>query len=309
MHRISLIVATKDRPADLRTLLDSLRKQAHAPEEIIVVDASQDSVESILMEFPELSIRYRSHWPPSATAQRNAGILACSADATLIGFADDDTTFEPQAFANMRSFWSDAAPSVLGAAFNLCNYPARRTSLLKQSWLAERIGLYCATPGMVSQSGWQTMIGKVAVTQFVEWLPSSAVLFRREVFDQTIFDEGFDNYSYLEDLDLTYTLSRVGQLAVIADAGFCHFSSPNGRVSTRDFGRCEVRNRLYLVRKHRLSLMRCYVGLVIRLAMSIGSGLMHPKTGQLDRALGNIEEMMMPGVARTRHVATRSTTV
>jgi GT2 family glycosyltransferase len=309
MHRISLVVATKDRPADLRTLLDSLRRQVLGPDEIIVVDASQKSVDSILMDFPELTILYRSHWPPSAAAQRNAGILACDSAATLIGFADDDTTFEPQAFANMRSFWNDASASVLGAAFNLCNYPERGSSPLKHSWLAERIGLYSAKPGMVSRSGWQTMIGKVAETQFVDWLPSSAALFRREVFDQNPFDEIFDSYSYLEDLDLSYTLSRMGRLAVVADAGYCHFSSPHGRLSTRHFGRCEVRNRLYLVRKHHLSLARCYVGLAIRLAMSVASGIAHPYTGQLNRALGNIEEMMKLRAVPVNRVPSRTSTL
>jgi len=133
-------------------------------------------------------------------------------------------------------------------------------------------------------------------------------LFRREVIDHNIFDEHFDSYSYLEDLDLSYTLSRTGQLAVVANAGFCHHPSPNGRISTRDFGRCEVRNRLYLVKKHRLSLARCYVGLLIRLAMSLGSGLMHPETGQLGRALGNVEEMIKPPATRANGVPTRSTT-
>jgi glycosyltransferase involved in cell wall biosynthesis len=45
IHKISLIVATKDRPNDLRTLLESLRRQTIAPAEIIVVDASRESVD------------------------------------------------------------------------------------------------------------------------------------------------------------------------------------------------------------------------------------------------------------------------
>jgi GT2 family glycosyltransferase len=304
MHSISLIVATKDRPDDLRRLFESLRAQTVAPDEIIVVDASQESKEPILTGFPELAIRYLPHWPPSATAQRNAGILACDPAATLIGFADDDTTFEPYAFANMRSFWNSAEPDILGAGFNLCNYPDRGNSVLKHSWLADWIGLYSAKPGMVSQSGWQTMIGTLVSTQFVDWLPSSAVLFRREVFEQTLFDEIFDSYSYLEDLDLSYTLSRMGRLAVVADAGFNHFSSPSGRVSERHFGRCEVRNRLYLVRKHRLSLARCYAGLAIRMAMSVGSGLARRNAGQLQRALGTIDEMVKLGTTPAKSITT-----
>lgn len=304
MHSISLIVATKDRPDDLRRLLESLRCQTAGPAEIVVVDASREPVEPVMAEFPELNSRYLRHWPPSAAAQRNAGIRACSPTATLIGFADDDTTFEPQAFANMLNFWKDAAPDILGAAFNIRNYPERGNAIVKHSALSERLGLYSPKPGSVSLSGWQTVLGEAAETQFVEWLPSGASIFRREVFCKDVFDEFFQSYSYLEDLDFGYTISRRGRLAVVADAGFSHFPSPGGRVSARQFGRYEVRNRLYFVRKHRLSLTRCYLGLAIRMAISVGSGLAHWNMSLLSRALGNIEELMRQDAAPRANVPT-----
>ncbi len=291
-HGISLIVATKDRPEDLRKLMGSLRCQTIAPAEIVVVDSSREPVDQVKTEFPQLNISYMRHWPPSAAAQRNAGIQACATTSTLIGFADDDTTFEPQAFENMLSFWEDAASDVLGAAFNIRNYPPRSSGLLKHSPLTERIGLYSPRPGCVSPSGWQTIITGVTETQFVEWLPSGAVLFRREIFEHDLFDEYFESYSYLEDLDFSYTVSRLGRLAVVSNAGFSHFPSSAGRVSARQFGRYEVRNRLYFVRKHRLSLARCYLGLFIRLTMSIGGGLVHQNMSLLLRAFGNTEGLI-----------------
>ncbi len=302
MHNISLIVATKDRPNDLRKLLGSLRSQSTGPHEIVVVDASREPVEAVTAEFPELAIRYLRHWPPSAAAQRNAGILACDASSTLIGFADDDTTFEPQAFANMLRFWQDSEPETLGAAFNFRNAPRRGLSPLKKSTLAERLGLYSARPGSVSLSGWQTVVGEVSQTLFVDWLPSGASIFRREVFTESVFDEFFQSYSYLEDLDFSYTVSRKGRLAIVADAGFNHFPSPGGRVSARQFGRFEVRNRLYFVRKHHLSLARCYVGLGIRWAMSVGSALLHWDASLFKRALGNLQELMTTGTAPSVNV-------
>lgn len=296
MQRVSLIVATKDRPNDLRRLLESLRQQAVGPDEILVVDAGLQSVEPVLAEFRDLKTRYLRHWPPSAAAQRNMGVRACDDAATLVGFADDDTSFEPQAFANMLAFWNDAAPYLLGSAFNIRNYPARRNGFLKYSLFTERLGLYSPRPGSVSPSGWQTTIGELPEVRFVDWVPSTAVLFRREVFDHNVFDEFFDDYSYLEDLDFSYTLSRVGRLAVVAGAGFSHFPSTSGRITARTFGRYEVRNRLYFVRKHCLSTSRCYLGLVVRLAMSVGSGLAYIDANLLLRALGNIEELMRQSV-------------
>jgi GT2 family glycosyltransferase len=301
-HQFSLIVATKDRPKDLRVLLESLRRQTINLLEIVIVDASSEAVESVVGGFPDLTIRYLKHWPPSAAAQRNAGIRASSPAATLIAFADDDTSFEPDAFAKMLSFWEAAEPDVRGASFNIRNYPKRNYARLKRSALVEWLGLYSARSGGVAMSGWQTIIGEIANTQFADWIPTTAAVFRCEALKPDVFDEFFEGYSYLEDLDFSYAISRLGRLAIVADAGFSHFPSQEGRVSSRQFGRCEVRNRLYFVRKHRLSLTRCYVGLAIRLAMSVGSGVAQRKVDLFGRALGNIEELIRQSTAPTINI-------
>lgn len=295
MHSISLIVATKDRPRDLERLLESLRRQDTRPAEIVIVDAGSESAAPVVTSFPELTIRYLKHWPPSASAQRNVGIMACSRVSTLIGFADDDTTFEPNAFSCMIHYWNAAPPDVLGAAFNIRNYPHRHHALLKHSRLAERLGFYSPAAGSVSLSGWQTVIRGVHETQYVGWLPSTASIFRREIFATAKFDEFFENYSYLEDLDFSYTVGREGRLVVVADACYSHFPSLLGRISDRRFGRYEVRNRLYFVRKHKLSITRCYVGVAIRLAMSLVKGLSSMNAVFLNRAIGNLLEVCRSG--------------
>ena len=292
MHKISIVVATKDRPADLRRLLESLRQQTAKPAEIVIVDASLKSVESVVTAFPELRIRYVRHWPPSAAAQRNVGIRACDRSATLIGFADDDTTFEPDSFEAMLRFWESAGEDVLGASFNILNYRLPGLQSLKRSRISERLGLYPTRLGGVAPSGWQSVIAKVSQTQFVEWLSSGAVVWRRDVLDRHTFDEYFDTYSYVEDVDLSYSIGRNGRLAIVADAGYSHFPSAGGRVSPRQFGRLEVRNRLYFVRKHGLSLPRCFLGLSIRLAMTLLSALRSFDRGMLGRAIGNIEGLL-----------------
>ena len=292
IHSLSLVVATKDRPDDLRKMLNSLQDQGIHPAEIIVVDASLEPVEAVLKDFPGLPLRYLRHMPPSAAAQRNAGIQACSPSATLIGFADDDITFEPKAFEHLLNFWDNASPDTLGAAFNLRNYPHRGPSVLKHSRIAEAFGLYSSRPGTVSPSGWQSVVPGLIETEFVDWLPTTAVTFRKETFKLGLFDDFYESYSYLEDLDFSYTISRNGRLAVVADAGFGHFPSPSGRVTLFQFGRFEVRNRLHFVRKHGLSLSRCYVGLTLRMAMSVGSGITRINPGLLKRALGNLLELV-----------------
>jgi GT2 family glycosyltransferase len=180
----------------------------------------------------------------------------------------------------------------LGASFNISNYSQRAKAFIKDSALAKTLGLYSPSVGHVSLSGWHTAIPKVHETLYADWISSTAVIYRRAVFSDVIFDEYFESYSYLEDLDLAYTVRRSGRLVIVSDAYYSHFPSTAGRIPTKLFGRYEVRNRLYFVRKHHLSLTRCYICLFIRAAMSCSKGLIHRDCGLLHRAQGNINEII-----------------
>ena len=90
LPRAGFVVATKDRPRDLRNMLASLDEQSVRPGQVVVVDASAEPVESVVAEFPSLRIDYLRHLPPSASAQRNAGIRAVDPAMDPVGFLDDD---------------------------------------------------------------------------------------------------------------------------------------------------------------------------------------------------------------------------
>jgi GT2 family glycosyltransferase len=293
-HRLCLVVATKDRPEDLHRLFDSLSSQTLRPDEVVVVDASRSPISLLMPEFAGLRLKYVRHLPPSAAAQRNAGIAACDNSATLVGFADDDTVFECDAIEKMLRFWDSASADVLGASFNIRNYSPPGGQWLKRSALVRWLGLYASEPGAVAPSGWQTVMTEVTENLTVEWLPSTAVVWRSDVLAQDRFDEFFDGYSYLEDLDFSYSASRRGRLVVVAQAGYSHFPSAGGRVSARRFGRVEVRNRLYLVKKHRLSITRCWIALWIRFAMTCFGGVTRWNPAMLDRAAGNLLAILQP---------------
>jgi len=288
-HKLAFVVATRDRPEDLRRMLDSLATQSCPPSQTVIVDASQEPVERVAAGCPALNTKYIRHLPPSATRQRNAGVDAVDGDADLIGFLDDDAVLEPGAMEGMLRFWEEAAEDVGGAAFNWVNSPARAASWLKSLRIVSWLGLYSRRRGVVMPSGWQTLVEKVSETLFVEWLPSGASVWRRAVLDAFRFDEWFDGYSYLEDVDFSYSVSRRYRLAVVAEAGFCHYPSRTGRLDAYRFGKLEVRNRLYLVRKHKLSVPSCYLGLFARMLLSMGRVVACRRPGEsFRRACGNV---------------------
>ena len=285
--QIAFVVATKDRPADLRKMLQSLSDQSKRPDQVVIVDSSMESAETVIDQFSGLNIKYIRHPRPSASAQRNKGIGSVNADIDLIGFLDDDIVFEKGAIEKMLKFWEEAPEDVGGCAFNLKNPMRSHGSALKFSSFAEWLGIYSKSKGIVMSSGWQTLTGTVSETMFVQWLPTTASVWRRDVFEQFQFDEYFNGYSYLEDLDFSLSVSKKYRLAVLAEAGFYHFPSLSGRISWYHFGKIEVANRLYIVRKHQLSVSRCYLGLFFRFLMTLGSCFTGAGPAILKRAAGN----------------------
>lgn len=291
---IAFVVPTRNRSEELRRLLESVARQTVHPRQIVIVDASDERTAPNL-EFSELNLLHIFHQPPSAAGQRNAGVLHCDEQADLIAFIDDDVVLHPGALDHMLAFWAKASPDVLGAAFDVTHFPVRQSSVTRRrSRLAQWLGLYPSQGGRVAQSGWHSAVGGANSTKYVDWLPTTAIVWRRAVLETHRFDEFFEGYSYLEDLDFSYRLSRRGKLAVVAGTDCSHVPSQAGRVSARRFGRFEVKNRLYFVRKHGLSLGRCYLCLAIRMTMSAGGGLIRGDRHLLARAGGNLEELCAP---------------
>jgi hypothetical protein len=115
------------------------------------------------------------------------------------------------------------------------------------------------------------------------------VVYRRQVIEKYSFDEWFRGYSYLEDLDFSYTLGKEYRLAVVANAQFHHYPSEIGRLNPYVFGKREVVNRLYFVKKHpELSPALCVFALAVRFLMSIVLGVTRLEGEHFRRAWGNL---------------------
>ena len=296
--KIAFVVATKDRPGDLRTMLRSLADQSRRPDQVVIVDSSAAPVQSVAEEFGGLNVKYIHVDRPSASGQRNTGIRAVDEGMDLIAFFDDDAVLEAGSLEVMLDFWATAPAEMGGAAFNWLNFEPTGGGWLKQSAACRWLGLYSPVKGQVTPSGWQTMPEVVWETTMVQWLLSGASVWRKEVFQRFCFDEFFDGYSYLEDLDFSYSVGRHYKLAVVAGAGFKHYPSPSGRSGMVRFGKVEVANRLYFVCKHGLSVPRCYLGLLIRLVMTLAGAFSLRWRQNLGRALGNCIGLVQSIVCR-----------
>lgn len=295
-HPLALIIATKDRPVEIRRLLESLSAQSRRPDQVVVVDGGTDRVEAVVKDFPELNPAYLTTLRPSAARQRNMGMEAVAADVAFLGFMDDDSVLEPEAVENMMEFWATAPADIGGAALNITNHPPLDWPFLKTSRLAEILGLYGPLKGVVMPSGFQTMIGPVQAVTHSDWLPSTAVVWRKSIFESFRFDEWFDGYSYLEDLDFSYMVGKSFQLLVIPDSLYSHLPAAHGRGSGFVFGRREVRNRLHFVRKNpELSMARCVFALWLRTLLNLDLAVRKMNAYQFLRFFGNLTGLATGG--------------
>lgn len=290
-HRLALVIATKDRPAELERLLASVGRQACQPVQIVVVEGGDGDANGVVERFAAALYGEVDHvsvgWP-SLTVQKNAGIRALRPEITLVGFLDDDIVLEDGAIEAMLRYWERAADDVGGGGFNIIDTHPPRATWLKALFLIDgREG------GKVLPSGYNTAIPRVTGTTEVGWLRGGATVWRREVVEAFQFDEWFEGYGYLEDVDYSYNVSRKYRLAVVADALVRHLSPPILTERNYGFGKWQVSNRMYFVRKYpTLSVARCYWACIGQTLVNWVQGLRSRDRRYILRALGNMNGLV-----------------
>ena len=293
VDKIGIVVPTIGRCDELRRMLESLAKQSRLPDQVLIVGEGEVN-NQLAAEFPQLNAQFIDLPGSSISEARNAGAKAALPDIKLIAFIDDDIVLEPQAIEAIMRFWESAPMDLGGTCLNCLNDPPRVASWLKRQKITSWLGLYGSKEGAVLRSGFHIPFGHVSETIDVDWLPTYCVVYRRQVVEKHAFDAFFKGYSYLEDLDLSYRIRKSYRLAVVSTARFYHYPSKVGRPNSYLFGKKEVINRLYFVRKHpELSRPLCCFGLLIRTVLTMFEGFKGLKSACFKRAGGNLAGMLL----------------
>lgn len=282
--RLAIIIATKDRPDELDRLLQSISIQKVKPSQIIVADGGERKLEFVLDKFKHLNINYIKKRPASLTSQRNAGIRALEKYVTIVAFLDDDTVLERDSLEEMMKFWESAPVEVGGASFNLTNEVYKKPTIMEKIFFVNT-----DTPSKVLRSGFQGKVSYVSKTTDADWLVGCAMVFRRKIFEEFMFDEWYSGYARYEDVDFTYRVGRKYKLCVVAEARILHLNKPEDISFSFNLGRMEVVNRLYFVRKNKeLSLALCYWALFGYFLNNAARGTLFLNKRYALRALGNV---------------------
>ena len=284
LNKLAIVVPTRNRPDDLRRLLKSLATQSVPCDQFIIVDGSDEPIEYVLKEFPQVALDYVRVYPPSLSRQRNAGMQRIRSEITIAGYLDDDIVLLEGTLEAMLSFWQTASSEIGGARFNIVDEPLSRAT-----WLQSLFLMRSRQKGAILKSGYNTFIGPSSHDKYVQWLSGGVTIWRREVVSEFEYDEWFQGHGHLEDVDYSYRVAKKYKLAVIADARVLHLSYPISKDKNYLFGQWQVINRIYFVKKHpELSVLLCYWALFGQLLTNLTWGVIQPNTGRLQRAFGNM---------------------
>lgn len=285
-NKLAVVIATKDRPQQVRQVLQNLGEQTYHPDQLIVVDGSDNPDPSFVEQFPELNIDYVRVYPPALTKQKNASLTVVRPEITLIGFIDDDIVLEERSLEAMMSFWEDAPEELAGAGLNLTNV------YYTKSWLkslAKRLFFIDdAQYGRILRSGLNTPIWNTASDKRVQWLGGGYTVWRKGVFDRFKFDEWYKGSGLGEDVNFSFHVGKEYQLAVVAGARATH--SDHATQSPEEFalGKKQMVAWVYFVNGHQdLSLTMCLWGCVGTMFLNLAKGVSTLNTDLMLRALGN----------------------
>jgi len=209
---LAWLIPTKDRPALVRSLLDSLAAQTVPCGRVIVVASGMRIEDDVLGFRDRLPVEYFHCEPPGQIRQRNLGLAHMDERTPLIGFLDDDLILEPDALERMIEFWNRAEPDTAGVGFNVVNAPPYRTS-----WLA-RLFVRSPAPGRVLRSGYNSRIDAIDHDIRTQWLGGGYTVWRRDILAQYRQPELRTRWAIGEDIRFSYPVGKQHPLYVCADA-------------------------------------------------------------------------------------------
>jgi GT2 family glycosyltransferase len=224
----TVVIATLDRPESLERVLVCLAGQTQPAESVILVDASSNAATEAL------AARWSDRLPlvrlpssdRSAARQRNTG--AALATTPLVAFMDDDIAFPSDHLEKLlRVFADDNDVRIAGvsARENNSSHPPPRGLLwwyyrLQAGYRDPHYGARLFGPAINCVPCYSEQAASLIPA---EWLPSTCVVYRRELFLAEKFPD-FDEYSSMEDVHLSTRLARRGRLFFHAEAPFDHYS-------------------------------------------------------------------------------------
>ena len=271
--RIALIICTYRRPKSILSLLESIKSQSVLPDELLIIDASEDNQTEIAIQqtalvglrYIQVGINHRG-----LTKQRNFGIKLVSDHSQIVCFLDDDVILDKNYFKEILGAYAQF-PETLGVGGYITN---------EVDWVSKapekKYGLnYFCFDGWARREGLRFKVRRIlrldsdvppghtplfSHGRSISHLPPSGKIYnveqlmggvssyRKSVFENHAFSSYFEGYGLYEDADFSIRVSKIGALLVNTKAKLSHHHAAGGRPNSFKYGKMVVRNGYYVWR-------------------------------------------------------------
>jgi hypothetical protein len=281
-----IVIPTRNRIVELTNTLNFLESNKFFFKKIVIVDSSNSEIKN---KIKKIVRKYNANIKvvdseASTCIQRNVGFKFIQNNKYIM-FLDDDNIFFPNAFHKMKNFLKNNR-DFFGVAFNQV-YKEKKNILdsFKKNYIMNKLGIYNLDNGEIAASGWQSRFINFKNNKIVQWLPTRAVIYKSKAVKNIRFDKKLGVYGYLEDLDFSLQLKKKGNLMVCSDAKYTHDQSiirPGFQ-----FGKKELRNRYYIVKKHKLNKNLFFFTTFLRMLLTFKEGVLG-NLNSFQRLAGNL---------------------
>jgi GT2 family glycosyltransferase len=251
----SIVIATLDRPAELRVTLDSIASQTRPPDRVVIVDSSTgERSRQVAADFTgRLPLHYERAARASSAVQRNQG--AQSIETPLIAFIDDDVFIPADSLEKIcAAFEADGKEGRIGGiAARIVGLQHRPPRGLLWWYYRIQAGYSHSTyggklfgPAINCLPTYAEAGGDLVPS---DWLNSTCTFYRTELFRREKFPE-FDGYSFLEDVHLSARIGRTHQLFFHRVADFEHRDAASAfKRNLRQLAKMRLRHQRVVARE------------------------------------------------------------
>jgi len=284
----SVIVPTRNRKNELLKCIKSIERQTILPDEVLIVDASDNpqEIQKLCQSFENIHVRYFYHTPASLARQRNVGIRACNGE--IVFFFDDDIELDEEYIEESLKIYNDKNLANVGGVQG-------RDLNVKESFLQGKKRLYFHRLFFLNRSDKYAKLlpsGNVAHLDYgaeevihnkipieVKCAPGGIVSYRREVLNEFKSDDNYDGYSHGEDVELSHRIAKKYKIYFTPDAKVYHNQTSDKKnwYGTEYFIKSNIKAHVYLFRKHlRKNFLNYFALLWSWLGLLIWNGIIHP---------------------------------
>ncbi|MBM4065524.1 MAG: glycosyltransferase family 2 protein [Planctomycetes bacterium] len=261
---VSLLISTKNRFQDLKECIDSILIQTVKPDEIILVDASDtsESMEMVKKALATTGIKLTYHRQEvisgkiRKTAAWNKAVRLARGDVII--FLDDDVVLDKYYIYHILETYRENPENIAGV-MGYMKIPNDGEPTQKEvPFLRFLNRLFCNLfllphvegNGRMQPSGFPAYPDSKAGIVSVEVMPTCNMSVKKEVFREFTFDEWFYGYSYQEDDDFTYRVSKKYKFLYTPFAELVHKRSPAARGNLETVEIMKIVNHYYFFRKN-----------------------------------------------------------